>query len=345
MRTKKKMDIAVIVVNYGTADLAMAAVQSVLDRHHGGRSVEVHLVDNASPSDDAKRFAQTHEARGWGDRVTLWPETENHGFGRGNNVVLDALAKRDTPPRYVFLLNPDAALDNETLDILANYMEAHLKTAICGVSILRENGAKVVAAFRFPSLKTETLQALGIGRVIKMFSASEVALPPDQPEGSVDWITGAGFMARFSTLCETGFFDPDFFLYYEETELMWRVRQAGYDIVYLPEARIIHAAGAATGQGSEKKSHRASPVYLYDSWRLFFVKTHGISYARRVALIRWLMASVSLALRGLMRRPQYLPKNFLRDFGRHVLGPLFVGNPRMARPDGKTVMIEKSKDV
>jgi GT2 family glycosyltransferase len=334
-------DIAVIVVNYGTADLAMAAVQSVLDRHHGGRSVEVHLVDNASPSGDAARFAKAHVARGWGERVTLWPETENHGFGRGNNVVLEALSKRAIPPRYVFLLNPDAELDNEALDLLASYMDGHHKVAIAGVSICRETGRQVTAAFRFPSLRTEVLQALGIGRISRLFSQAEVALPSDTSQGPVDWVTGAGFMARFSALSDVGFFDPDFFLYYEETELMWRLRQAGYEVIYYPEARIEHAAGAATGQGSEKQGRKPAPVYLYDSWRLFFVKSRGVGYARRIALARWSTACLSAILRSAFRRSPHLPKNFLCDFRRHVLLPLFTGDPMMARPDGKTIVHTK----
>ena len=110
------MSVAVVIVNYGTADLTIAAVRSVLTRDHGGRPVEVHVVDNASPGDDAARLAGV-----FGDEasVTLWPETVNHGFGGGNNVALRALLAREMPPDYVFLLNPDARLDNEAIDRLS----------------------------------------------------------------------------------------------------------------------------------------------------------------------------------------------------------------------------------
>ena len=92
------MRIAVITVNYGIAEMSIEAVESVLARTHGGYEVEVHLVDNASPKDDATQISEAHAARNWGDRVTLWLEETNHGFGRGNNVVLNALADRETPP-------------------------------------------------------------------------------------------------------------------------------------------------------------------------------------------------------------------------------------------------------
>ncbi len=118
--------ISVIVVNYGTADLAIAAVESVLASAVAGYRVDVHLVDNASPGGDAAQLAEAARARGWGARVTLYPETTNHGFGRGNNLVLRALAARPVPPRYVFLLNPDAQLQNDVIPILADYLEEGL---------------------------------------------------------------------------------------------------------------------------------------------------------------------------------------------------------------------------
>ena len=67
-------------------------------------------------------------------RVTLYPERVNHGFGRGNNLVLHALAARPTPPDKVFLLNPDAQLDNEAIAILADVLDQTPGTAICGCS-------------------------------------------------------------------------------------------------------------------------------------------------------------------------------------------------------------------
>ena len=69
--------IAVIIVNYGTAELAIAAVDSVLARDHGGHPVEIHLLDYASPGGDGALLAEVHAAQGWGSRVRLWQETEN----------------------------------------------------------------------------------------------------------------------------------------------------------------------------------------------------------------------------------------------------------------------------
>lgn len=330
-------DVSVIIVNYGTADLVIDGVETILARHHGGRDVDLHIVDNGSPGDDAARLHAARAQRGWGERVTLYLERENHGFGRGNNVALEALRRSEAPPTYVFLLNPDARLGNEAIDQLATFLAAHPDVAAAGPAILRPDGTRVSSAFRFPSSLSEFVGAINLGILARLLPGKVVALPPDIERQPVDWVTGAAFMAPFSRLLETGFFDPDFFLYFEETELMWRLRGAGRSIWHLPEAHVVHVAGAATGMKGGKHVSRAQPGYWYDSWRLYHVKTRGVGAARRAALLRTAGALIATGLSALRHRQAAVPAHFFRDFGRHVLHPLFLGDPRLARPDGRSV--------
>lgn len=328
--------ISVIIVNYGTADLVIDSVESVLAQDHGGRTVDVHLIDNGSPGDDAARLAEAHEARGWGGRVTLYAERENHGFGRGNNVALRAIAAAPAPPDFVFLLNPDARLANDAIAILADFLERHPDAVAAGAAVQRPDGTKVTAAFRFPSPMREFIGPVGIGALQALFPRQQVALAPDIARQPVDWVTGAAFMARFDAMARAGFFDPDFFLYFEETELMWRLNEKPGAVWYVPEARVEHVAGAATGMKGGRHVSRALPVYWYDSWRLYHVKTRGVGAARAAALLRLTAAAASRTL-GLLRGGSDVPAHFFRDFGRNVLHPLFLGDPLMARPDGKTI--------
>lgn len=319
--------IAVIVVNYGTPDLAIAAVDSVLTRQHGGHPIEVHLLDNASPGDDAARFAAAHAERGWGGRVTLWPEVENHGFGRGNNVVIKALAARPVPPDYIFLLNPDAMLENEALAILADRLDAAPQAAVAGAGIALPLGQPVTAAFRFPSARSEFAQAINFGPVSRIFRDRLVPLPADHADGPVDWVAGAAVMMRLSVVTSLGGFDPDFFLYYEEVELMHRIRRAGHQILYVPAARVLHAEGAATDVKSGQTMRKARPSYWYDSWRLYYLKTAGRGGAIRAGL-GWMAGAALNAPLALIRRQRLrAPRNFFGDFSRQVMWPLLTGGP------------------
>jgi len=269
-------------------------------------------------------LAETHMARGWGARVTLWLEAENHGFGRGNNLVLRALAARKTPPKFVFLLNPDAELENEAIDILARALEEDAGAGAAGAVISFPDGSPAVACFRFPTLLREIAGAVNFGPLDRLLPRARVALPPEW-SGPVDWVAGASVLMRFDVLADVGFFDPDFFLYFEEVELMGRLRQAGYRTLYVPEARVTHIAGAATQVALHDTRPKPRPAYVYDSWRMYYQKTHGRSYALLTALLKLPAAWLGMGLSRLRGRPSGLPVRFSRDHWRYVIRPLFSG--------------------
>lgn len=308
-------EIAVIVVNYGTADLAAAAVESVLEHSHSGRDVEIHLVDNSSPGDDAARLRTAAAESGWGERVRLHLETDNHGFGRGNNVVLKKLAARDVPPDKVLMLNPDAQVDDTTIENLAALLDEQPTVGMVGCAIRRPDGKIACSAFRFPSAVGEFSGTIGLGLVQRLLSHWRISLPLDQPSGPVGWVSGAAMMARMEAIRSVDFFDPDFFLYYEEVEMMYRITQKGWKIWYLADTSISHIAGAATNiKGSRKEGREPLPTYWYDSWQLYFTKCHGKAYALLCAVARLGGWSINYVVRRLQLRTPDSPRRFLRDF-------------------------------
>lgn len=318
-------DVAVIIVNYGTADMAIAAVDSVLHRAPDNLSVEVHLVDNASPGDDAA-VLQSMAPR-WGEAVTLHLETINHGFGRGNNVVLRKLAQRSERPDKVFLLNPDARLETNAVAQLADFLDDHPNAAVVGSAILHEGSlAPATCAFRFPGAISEFVGGVNFGPLARMFRGKEVAFPADIPLQQVDWVSGASMMARLDALIAVDFFDPDFFLYFEEVDMMRRLKQKGWEVWHLPLAKVIHVAGAATGVTRITDERPPLPAYWYDSWRMYFEKAHGRSGACVVALARLFGTILGDVINHLRRKPSQTPRNFVPDFRRQVLGPLLRRN-------------------
>lgn len=311
--------IAVLIVNYRTAALALDAAASALAQALPGRSLQVHIVDNASPGADAAHLAEALAQRGWQDRVTLWPEKVNHGFGRGNNVVLAALAATATPPDYVLLLNPDAVLEPDALPRLAALLDQRPDVVGVGAGISLPDGRPVSAAFRFPSLLGEFETAACFGPFSRLLRPHQIALPPDQVEGPVDWVSGASVLFRLQALRDVGFFDPAFFLYYEEVDLMRRLHKAGGTIWYLPAARVRHIEGASTGVASGRLKRR--PAYWFRSWHLYHRRAGG----RLVALLRavgHLLGAVVNATQGRLRNSHRLPERYLRDFATLALLPL-----------------------
>lgn len=315
-------EISVIIVNYGTAKLALEAVESVLSSKHGGRRVEVHLVDNASPNGDAAVLAAAVVERGWGDRVRFYQESTNHGFGRGNNIVLTALGARAEPPRYVFLLNPDARLENEAIATLADFLDRKPAVTVAGARIEKPGGIPVTAAFRFPGVISTFNSALSFGPIARLLSRWQVPLAPDIPTAQVDWVSGAAVILRMSDLQRIGFFDPAYFLYFEETDLMLQLARQGGQVWHVAEAHVIHAEGTATDIKSGRSERRRLPAYWYQSWEYYFRKNYGRPLTLAAATA-WLLGDVlNRVISGVLGREPAAPLAFHRDFWMSIVRPL-----------------------
>ena len=241
-------DIAVIIVNYGTAARPRGGGQRA-DARARRPAVDVHLVDNASPRRRGSRpLAAEIATRGWETRVTLYAEAENHGFGRGNNLVLQGAGRAARRrPSFVFLLNPDARLKNEAIAILADFLDPTPGRG--GGRADREAGRHPGhRSLPLPGPDQHLFVGAGFGPRRPRAFARQVPLAPNRPTGPVDWVAGAAVMLRLSGVIQTaGFFDPAYFLYYEEVDLMRRLTELGWRVWYVAEAQVLHAEGAATG--------------------------------------------------------------------------------------------------
>lgn len=307
----------VIIVNYGTAALTIAAVDSVLQ--HAGDAVQIHVVDNASPGDDATILTNAHKAGTWGTQVRLYLELENHGFGRGNNLVLKTLSETADPADRVLLLNPDAMLENDVISLMGALLDAQPQVGMVGAAISKPDGTPVTAAFRFPNAADTFATQLNFGPVTRLLQGRVVPLPPDHPAGVVDWVAGAAVMCRMQTLRDVGFFDPAFFLYFEEVDLMRQAHLRGWQTWYLPTARVVHAEGAATGVKSGVTERRRRPAYWYHSWRIYHQKNHGRGGSMVAAAAFLLGTAGNYVISTLRRKPLYIPLQVVPDFWRYVV--------------------------
>ncbi len=321
------MDVAVIVVNYNTAALTIEAIGSVIERHRGSLDLAIHVVDNASPKGDAVALEQAIAQRGWEHRVTLHASPSNLGFGAGNNLVLQQLGRGHPAPRYVFLLNPDAKLENDAIAILAAFLDKTPMAVAAGAAINSLDGHPVTAAFRFPGILSTFAGALVFGPVTRLLRKWETPLPPSTPTQRVGWVAGAAVMMRLPAVRRAGYFDPTYFLYYEEVDLMRQLTLQGGEVWHVAEARVAHIEGASTGVVGGSVRPKRLPAYWYASWRHYFTKNLGRMGALGVA-IAWYAGAAGNAviepLRG--KRPQ-APERFYRDFWRVAVRPLLGLRP------------------
>lgn len=240
------MDVSVIIVNYHSAEMVMDCIHSIREKTNG-ITYEVIVVDNASGDGSVETLREA-----FGSGITLIPSAENLGFGKANN-----LGATHATGEYLFLLNPDTLLVNNTIKTLFDYLQAHPEVGVAGGNLYAPDMTPAPSFCRtFDDLKSERRRAgwryiLGSKLRDKLSPRPMTEFNATQSPETVAYIFGADMMMKRSLFSRLGGFDPDFFMYAEEEELTWRVTQSGLSAVCVPQAQIIHLEGATVKKRNE----------------------------------------------------------------------------------------------
>jgi len=266
-------DVAVVVVNYATPELTMRAVAALAGEREALPQLRAVVVDGGSPdrsADFLRVQLEEDQYRGW---ATFMPLSLNGGFAWANNQAVLKLARQDRPPEFIHFLNPDTEVVKGSVVALVNEIRDNPKCAAVGSQLLNPDGTAAASAFRFPSAGREFVSGAQSESLGRLFGIPATVITSSQSK-EVDWVTGASFLVRANALQECGLFDDGFFLYFEEVELMHRFHSHGWSIRHVPESRVVHLEGAATGLAPEN-AQRPLPPYWYQSRRRYFGLTGG----------------------------------------------------------------------
>jgi len=310
-----ELDVATVIVSYQSAALTIESLRSVeLERSIPGLKLRAIVVDNASG--DLPAIAQAVKANDWSSWVTLLQTPKNGGFGHGNNVGI-ARAYADGVPDYVYLLNPDAIVRPGAIGSLIQFLEAHSSVGIAGSSFENLDGSDWPIAFRFPSLLSELNDGLQLGLLTRLLKRWVVPREMTKTPQAVDWICGASMMIRPAVFAAIGGFDENYFLYFEETDLCRRAKDAGFSTWYVPESRVMHIRGQSTQVTNEKAQPQRLPGYWFESRRRYFAMTFGVGYAVAVDIVALLARSIGWLKQTALGRSRSLTPFFVRDLARH----------------------------
>lgn len=230
-----------------------------------GVAFEVWVVDNASTDRGIVELSDVFP----GLQLILLPE--NIGFGRANNEAI-----KQVNGDFIFLLNSDAELQSDAASNFCAYMQTpgHERVGVCGGHLFSPDGRATPSYGNFPSL-LQRISASGLLYLYRSFYRNRLdtgVANTREDTRPVDFISGAAMFIRKSVLDACGAFDPDFFLYFEETEMSKRFSRAGYSSVIIPAVKILHhEAGSSAGKG-----FNAFTFYHFErSRRLYYRKVFG----------------------------------------------------------------------
>jgi hypothetical protein len=282
--------IAVVIVNYRTPDLTQRCLAALAQERKLLPGLRAMVVDGGSADSSAEELAKAVASPGYEDWVSFLPLPINGGFGWANNEAICRLMLGVEPPQFVHLLNPDAEVEPGAVAALARYLAGHPRTAAVGSQLTEPGGSLAGSAFRFPNLRSEFSRAARTNLVDRLLRVPSIDIASTTAT-EVDWTTGASVMIRVEALREAGLFDEGFFLYYDEVELMWRLRCAGWTIAFEPGSRVRHVGGASTGmseRGAEAPIKPRKPYYWYRSRARYFSLTRGRGFAA-AAWFAWIL--------------------------------------------------------
>lgn len=280
------MDVSIIIVNYNTINLTAACIQSVI-RYTKDIEYEIILVDNFS-KDGSKEYFTTL------DEIRYIYNTENIGFGAANNI-----GAKIAIGKYLFFLNSDTLLIDNSIKHFYQYMEANPSITACGGNLVDENRRNTPIGGKFPSLLSE-FSSIGFYKLYKKYHKQNIAIcqtVDDLENNDIDYILGADIFIKAHVFHEVCGFDETFFMYYEETDLCKRLSKYGHKLKLLPEISIIHFGGQSTKNEISQTKYKM----IYNSKLHYYRKHHSLFYVIMVKICEIMKITI---------RPYYFKKDY-----------------------------------
>lgn len=250
-------DVSVIIVNYKTVELTVQCISSIYNKTKD-ISFEIIVIDNASDDSSAHIIKSTYP------EVIVVENAQNLGFGKANNVGIH-LAKG----RNIFFLNSDTYLVNNAIKILSDFLDSHQEVGACGGNLYNANIKPAYSYSRVFPNSFSMLNDLFLGIPFKLLYGKNEHFNYTGKLMEVKSISGADLMIPARIINKTGSFDPNYFMYCEETDLQCRISQAGYKIISVPESEIVHLESASYRHNLTKMAH------ILSSRRYFILKNYS----------------------------------------------------------------------
>jgi len=277
------MDLSIIIVNYNTKELLHNTIQSVIDTVKLPK-YQIIIVDNASSDGSIEMVKKQYH------QVNLIENKDNLGFPKANNIgIKQALG------RYILLLNSDTKVLDDCIQKCLDYMDINNEVGALGCKLILASGKLDHACKRgFPTPEASLYYILKLHKlfpVSKRFGQYTLNYLPIDEINEVDALTGAFMMVRKEVINKVGLLDETFFMYGEDLDWCFRIKNAGYKVIYYPEAVTVHYKG-----GSSKRKRYKTIYEFHRAMYVFYNKHYHDKYNFIINLI--VCAAISVKMVG-----------------------------------------------
>ena len=273
------MDVSIISINYNNSQLTLDFVQSIIKHTHTSISYEIIVVDNCSKIEDYTNLKTV--LKKFKNQVKIIRSNINTGFGGGN-----MLGTQYASGKYLAYINNDILFTEDCLSSLKGFMETNLTVGVVTPQQLNRHNKPTSCFDYFHGLRKEffgrwmvELTSKRVKRETKLYKETVCA----------DFIQGCFMFFDAQKFAEIGGFDTNIFLYYEEMDVCFRLKQKGYTSCLYPETTFVHLHGESTAKNYIiKKELQLSKLYIIKK------NNHYIKYSiiRLFMLIKFLLKSI-----------------------------------------------------
>lgn len=275
-----QIDLSIIIVNYNVKEFILNAIQSIY-KAKNNLNIEIIVVDNNSSDGSPEIIKNTFP------EVKVIPNKANLGFAKANNQGI-----KIAQGKYLLLLNPDTIVQEDTFTTLIDFLEKHPDAGMCGCKILNPDGSLQLACRRsYPSLWVAFTKITGLSNLFpksKLFGKYNLTYLDENQTYEVDAISGSFMFLRKEVIDKVKGLDEDFFMYGEDLDFCYRIKQAGYKIYYVHNTSIIHYKGEST-----KRSNIDEIKHFYGAMQIFVKKHYKFN------IILMMLVSLSIKLRSI----------------------------------------------
>lgn len=268
------MKVSVIIVTYNSEETIRDCLKSVLSN---SEQTKVIVVDNNSSDKTLEVVRQF-------PKVKIIQNKENFGFGKANNTGV-----KSSTGDYIFFLNPDCVVEKDAIEKLAGFLDKNNETAVVGPKLVNKDESLQKEISPFPTLVSEILVLLRLHRV-GIFKKIVYPNYDYNKTQEVEHLMGSALMMRRSVFDKVGGFDENFFLWFEETDLLKRISEKGYKIVYYPEAIVKHLVGQST-----KQLHFLNKQTIWNKSLIYYFSKHK-GWVKLLLLAPFIILSYPAAL-------------------------------------------------
>jgi N-acetylglucosaminyl-diphospho-decaprenol L-rhamnosyltransferase len=225
-------DVAAVIVDFHAGQ----ALDDCVDSLHANGVTDIVVVENGEEGSTLPSLSGQH--------VVLVVPKLNLGYGRGVNRGVAAAPER----RYLLVSNPDVVVHEGAVAALVAFLDAHPNVAVVGPQILRPDGSVYPSQRVFPNFWLAGAHAL----LAPLWPSNPFTRRYRSPrkDGSVDWVSGAFFLARRDRFEEVGGFDERYFMFAEDMALCWEMRAHGHDVAATSDALVTHIEGVSRARAS-----------------------------------------------------------------------------------------------